>query len=104
MVAELKLLDFKNETDNYTIKLHRRIARYGDLRRGTCWLKEPSIGNLTEEALLQFDGMRYKLIAWCVMPNHLHTLIESFEGFSLGNIVKSRKSYTGNRANRYLNR
>ncbi len=102
--AELKLLDLNNQTDNYTIELQRRIARYGDLGRGACWLKETFIGNLTEEALLHFDGQRYKLIAWCVMPNHLHTLIESFQGFSIGNIVKSWKSYTGNRANLYLNR
>jgi REP element-mobilizing transposase RayT len=102
--AELKLFDLNNGTDNCTIELHRRIARYGDLGRGACWLKEPFIGNLTEESLLHFDGKRYKLIAWCVMPNHLHTLIESFEGFSIGNIVKSWKSYIANRANRYLDR
>jgi REP element-mobilizing transposase RayT len=102
--AELQLLDLKNQTDNYRMELHRRVARYGDLGRGACWLKIPFIGDLTEQSLLHFDNKRYKLIAWSVMPNHVHTLIEPLAGFLLGNIVKSWKAYIGNRANQYLNR
>ncbi|MEO6994076.1 MAG: transposase [Lacunisphaera sp.] len=46
-----------------------------------------------QETLLKFDGARYRLIAWCVMPNHIHVLIDPKE--SLGRIVQSWKSYTG---------
>src|SRR5437016_6551147 len=39
-------------------------------------LKIPEIARLVQDALLAFDGERYGPIAWCVMPNHVHTLIE----------------------------
>ena len=45
------------------------------------------------ETLRKFDGSRYRLIAWCVMPNHVHVLIDPLD--SLGRIVQSWKSYTG---------
>lgn len=40
-------------------------------------------------------GARYDLIAWVVMPNHVHVLIRTYEGVTLGKIVQSWKSYTG---------
>ena len=42
---------------------------------------------------MRFDGSRYRLLAWCVMPNHVHVLIEPVE--TLPKIVQSWKSYTG---------
>jgi REP element-mobilizing transposase RayT len=55
-----------------------------------------------EQALLAFDGERYKLWAWCIMPNHVHCLFEMTTGNRLGDIIKSWKSYTAIRANRIL--
>ena len=46
-----------------------------------------------QETLKKFDSARYRLIAWCVMPNHVHVLIDPSE--SLAKIVQSWKSYTG---------
>jgi len=65
------------------IGLRRRIDRY-------------------EDALLYFDRDRYRAIAWCVMPNHVHTMIEPCEGFALPAIVNSRKSYTAKEINKLL--
>jgi REP element-mobilizing transposase RayT len=31
---------------------------------------------LVEAALLHFDNERYRLLAWCVMPNHVHVVVE----------------------------
>jgi REP element-mobilizing transposase RayT len=46
-----------------------------------------------QETFLKFDGSRYRLIVWCVMPNHVHALIDPKD--SLARIVQSWKSYTG---------
>jgi REP element-mobilizing transposase RayT len=54
--------------------------------------------------LLQFDGQRYVLIAWCVMPNHVHVLIETRPGFALEHVLHSWKSFTAHAANRLLGR
>ncbi|HEY3912465.1 MAG TPA: transposase [Stellaceae bacterium] len=64
----------------------------------------PEIAALVQRALLRFNGDRYALIAWCVMPNHVHSLIETREGHRLDRIVHSWKSYTAKKANRLLDR
>jgi REP element-mobilizing transposase RayT len=57
-----------------------------------------------ENALLHFDGERYRVLAWCVMPNHAHVIVEQLEGWPLANIVHSWKSYAANEVNRLLGR
>jgi len=53
---------------------------------------------------LHFDGQRYRLLAWCVMPNHVHAMIETREGFPLPDVLHSWKSFIGNEANKLLER
>jgi putative DNA methylase len=64
----------------------------------------PVIAELVQGALLNFDGTRYALVAWCVMPNHVHTLIETRAGYSLDRVLHSWKSFTAKEANRRLRR
>jgi putative transposase len=59
---------------------------------------------IIETALLHFDGERYRTFAWCVMPNHVHVIVEQAEGWPLSGIVHSWKSYTANQINRVLGR
>ena len=47
---------------------------------------------------------RYRFIAWVIMPNHVHDVIEVFEGHPLGNVVNSWKSFTANKVNTLLGR
>ena len=82
----------------------RRIAAHLDAGHGACWLKDPRVSTLVENALLHFDGRRYRLLAWCVMPNHVHALVEMQEGFPLSEVVHSWKSFTANEANKVLGR
>jgi putative transposase len=44
---------------------------------------------MVEESLLHFDGARYRTPAWCLMPNHVHVVIDSLPAYSLGDIVRS---------------
>jgi REP element-mobilizing transposase RayT len=92
------------DKDPRHIELQKRIARYEDAGHGACWLREAGIGGLAEAAMLHFDGLRYQLLAWCVMPNHVHALIETWERWPLAGVVHSWKSYTAHQANRILNR
>ncbi|HEX2885274.1 MAG TPA: transposase [Vineibacter terrae] len=59
---------------------------------------------LVENALLHFDDDRYKLLAWCVMPNHVHVLVECDARHSLSNVVQSWKSFTAKAINAALRR
>ncbi len=71
---------------------------------GLCWLKEPAVAELVQKALMHFDGQRYRLLAWCIMPNHVHVVVEPMAEGSLGGIVHSWKSFTAKEANRLLGR
>lgn len=71
---------------------------------GPLWLADPDCAAIVAAALRQFDGQRYQLLAWCVMPNHVHVLIRQVEGWSLGPIVKSWKTWTARVINRRLER
>jgi REP element-mobilizing transposase RayT len=85
-------------------ELRRRIEEYLDAGHGNRWLNRADIARLVERALFHFDGRRYLLLAWCIMPNHVHTMIETREGFTLAGILHSWKSFTANRANQLLKR
>lgn len=81
-----------------------RIEAYLNAGYGACHLRDPRIARLVEDALLYFDGEHYQMIAWVIMPNHVHVLIETVEGHQLSSIVHSWKSYTAKKANRILER
>ena len=57
-----------------------------------------------QETLLFFDGERYRLLEWCVMPNHLHVLVHCPKGTLLGELVKSWKLHSSRRINGMLGR
>jgi REP element-mobilizing transposase RayT len=89
--------------------LHReadvhRIERELDMGLGACWLNQSEIASLVGGALLHFDGQRYRMLAWCLMPNHVHVVIETVAGHSLSDIVASWKSFTSHKANARLGR
>jgi REP element-mobilizing transposase RayT len=71
---------------------------------GACWLGQPEIAELVESAFLAFDGNRYRLHAWTIMPNHVHVLISSMPGVPLGTVVSSWKRFTAREAYRRLRR
>ncbi|MGO9273160.1 MAG: REP-associated tyrosine transposase [Terriglobia bacterium] len=82
----------------------RRIEDYLDLGIGEALLRHSNVAGMVENALLYFDGARYRLHAWVVMPNHVHTLFTPENGFGLSSILFSWKSFTAKEANRILGR
>ena len=65
-------------------------------------LRDPRAAQSVEDALLYLDGERYRLLAWVVMPNHVHTLFEIIAGHSLSRIMQSLKVRTARECNRLL--
>jgi REP element-mobilizing transposase RayT len=81
-------------------QLRRRIEEYLDRSTGAAWLRNPTLAGLTEEALRHFDGERYLLHAWTVMPNHVHALITPRGDHRVAEIIRSWKSYVANEAHK----
>jgi putative DNA methylase len=86
------------------VENRKRIEAYLDRGLGSAWMNDPRIAAKVEEALLFFDGDRYRLRAWVVMPNHVHALVAPTAGWELGQILHSWKSFTSNECNNLLGR
>jgi len=82
----------------------RRIHDTLDKGYGSCYLRDDRLARVVEDALLHFDGQRYTLHAWCVMPNHVHTLFTPLNIFRMSSIVRSWKSFTAHECNKILER
>jgi putative transposase len=70
----------------------KRIEDWLDAGMGCCALRHPMVARMVQDSLLHFDGDRYRMLAWCVMPNHVHVLIEPQA--ELAGIVQGWKSFT----------
>lgn len=81
-----------------------RIEQYLDSGQGACYLARAEIADLVVAALRHFDGTRYRLLAWCVMPNHTHVVFCPGAAHGLAGVLHSWKSFTAKSANRILGR
>jgi putative transposase len=75
----------------------RRVEAWLDACHGSCVLRQAEAAACVVDTWRHFAGERYDLIAWVVMPNHVHVLVRVYEGVPLAKIVQSWKSYTGRR-------
>jgi REP element-mobilizing transposase RayT len=80
----------------------RRLNAYLDDSHGRCHLNNRDVAQLVVDNWKHFDHERYRLIAWCVMPNHVHVVMRHFKGKELKKTIHSWKSWTSNRANEIL--
>lgn len=65
-------------------------------------MRDARIAGLVRDAILHFDGKRYRVHAWCVMPNHVHLVFTLFEPHKLEEVLHSIKSFTAHKANKLL--
>jgi len=64
-----------------------RIDKYLDQGYGECLLRDPCLAEMVQSSLLKYDSVRYQLFAWCVMPNHEHSLMTRLESCELEEII-----------------
>ena len=87
------------------LRLHSdKIETLLDAGAGECHLRQPPVAELVVQALRHFDGERYELHDWCVMPNHVHAILRPLPGHTLDEVLHSWKSFTAKETNRLLGR
>lgn len=79
-----------------------RVETWLDQGHGSCALRDERIARLVRDAMLHFDGERYDLLAWCIMPNHVHAALRTYPGRDLSMILLSWKGFTGRKAREIL--
>ncbi len=72
----------------------KRFQEWLDNGYGSCVLDIPEIKRLVEKALRHFEGERYDLDEFVVIPNHVHLLVTPLGQHRLSNILHSWKSFT----------
>ncbi len=71
---------------------------------GECHLRNSRCRALLESTLLHENGIQYELLAYVIMPNHVHILTAPYENVDLSNLVRTWKSISARKINRLLNR
>ena len=89
-------------TNRFAIKFSRRIENWLDQGSGSCLLKDPALSRIVGDSLRHFDGLRYELASFVVMPNHVHVLFRPLGSHHLKNIVKSWKGFSAHVINRKI--
>ncbi|GAB3771087.1 transposase [Spirosoma horti] len=55
-----------------------RIDRILDTcQHGPDWLKIPDIATIVANRILRADNKEYELLAYCIMPNHVHLVVDT---------------------------
>ena len=80
----------------FTAKLEAHL----DAGHGACPLKEPAITELVESTLRHFDGQRYVLGSFVIMPNHVHAVVRPLMEHKLPAILAGWKSFTAHEVNK----
>lgn len=74
------------------IEKRKGIEQWLDSGMGCCALRHDEAAACGQNALLHFDGDRYRVLAWVIMPNHVHVLIDPAEPIS--KTIQGWKSFT----------
>ena len=79
-----------------------RIEEYFDRGVGSCAFMDQRVAGSMAAALRFREGKHYRLLAWCVMPNHVHVVVRLFPGRELATVVKAWKTFSAKAANHAL--
>jgi REP element-mobilizing transposase RayT len=76
-----------------------RFERWLDEGHGSCELKDPEAAKVLTDSMHHFDGVRYELDAYVVMPNHAHAIVRPTNPvlYPLESIIGSWKQFSARR-------
>jgi radical SAM superfamily enzyme YgiQ (UPF0313 family)/REP element-mobilizing transposase RayT len=92
----------ETERERFNELFSKRVDHWLDEGAGSCILKNPALSQLVADTLTHFDGDRYELDEWVIMPNHVHVLVRPLGQIQLADILHSWKSFSANRINQQL--
>ncbi len=92
------------EAEEYTRDFGEKFEQALDAGWGSCLLATEENRTIVEDALRHFNGERYDLYAYVVMPNHVHVLFSPRGAFAIHDILHAWKSFTGHAINKRMNR
>jgi carbamoylphosphate synthase large subunit/REP element-mobilizing transposase RayT len=95
--------DYKTYQE-YQLRFHDGPQEWLDQGHGECLFAQPSLREIMASSLRHFDGERYILDFFVVMPNHVHVIVKPLAGHTISSILHSWKSFSANHINKAANR
>ena len=92
--VKLKNQTYESLSEEHKEQRRNLIESTLDKGFGSCVLRNPRCADIIVEAWSYFDKTRYDLIAYTVMPNHVHLIIKTYQAYKVGDLVKSWKAHT----------
>ena len=82
----------------------RAFMEYLDRGLGQCLLKQSAVAHAVADTLKHFDGERYHLGDFILMPNHVHLLVCLLGTTEIESVCTSWKKFSATTINRMLQR
>jgi putative transposase len=96
---------WKEEVERaFHARFSEQIHAWLDEGMGACVLRDPVAARMIGDALHFFDGERYTLYDYVVMPNHVHVLFQAHGDTTLKSLLHSWRSFTAHAINKALRR
>lgn len=92
----------KEKTNFYFQNFMKRWNHELDRCKGRCVLRQRTISQIVVDSLIKFDGDRYELLNFVIMPNHVHLLAAFPDEESMVKQCKSWKRFTAKKINEKL--
>ena len=90
--------------EEYNHNILVKCDRWIDAGYGSCILKRPDIRKIVEDALLFYDGKRYIIHCYVIMPNHVHVLLTPIGNRTVTNLFSKVKGFSAYSINKVLDR
>ncbi|OYV82532.1 MAG: hypothetical protein B7Z73_17035 [Planctomycetia bacterium 21-64-5] len=84
--------------ETISLEFHQHL----DAGHGACVLRQKELAAEVGRSLRHFDGQRYRMGDFIVMPNHIHALVQFLGGTKLKKQCYSWKKFTATKINRTL--
>ena len=94
----------EEDRDEYHREFNAKFHDLLDAGHGECILANPNCAERLIQRLLAGHGTAYQLDVWCIMPNHIHALVEPAENVPLGEIIRHWKGGSSHDINQLLQR
>ncbi|MEQ1903942.1 MAG: transposase [Pirellulaceae bacterium] len=85
-------------TQTFSERWHQQL----DSSHGACVFRDPSLSKIVADSLHKFDGERYQLTDFVVMPNHVHLLVAFADEDGMLSQCDSWKHFTARELNQRL--
>jgi len=88
--------------EEYQQAFPMRIEDWLDAGYGACVLRDPACSGIVARVMLRFDGDRYDMASFVVMPNHVHAVFQLRGQTRLEDLLKAWKGVSAREINKRL--